>query len=241
MGCDARLRAVVVGQHDRAWREVFSRNHRAPCTDRHEHPTIAQAVAPRPRPVPLAHTYRTFNLKTPLCLSWRQIYRQFGADPSRVTTGRVFDASRFRAVCLRELKKIKRAWPGLYYHTVTGGLVIDPSPPCIPPAQLHGSTNRPARSEVAPREAFGLGGGCSTCPARKGGSWGHWGLQPRFSPPAVYHDQSGSRLKFQQLEGHSPTSSETSRKAHSTISESSRPPFHLYQPKGLTGRWPVIT
>ena len=54
-----------------------------------------------------------------------------------MTAGRVFDASRFRAVCLRELKKIKRAWPGLYYHTVTGGLVIDPSPPCIPPAQLH--------------------------------------------------------------------------------------------------------
>ena len=82
-------------------------------------------------------TYRTFNLKTPLCLSWRQIYRQFGVDPSRVTAGRVFDVSRFRTVCLRELKKIKRACPGLYYHTVTGGLVIDPSPACIPPAQLH--------------------------------------------------------------------------------------------------------
>ena len=107
------------------WREVFSRNHRAPCIDRHEHPTIAQAIAPRPRPCNLWLTYRTFNLKTPLCLSWRQIYRQFGADPSRVTAGRVFDASRFRAVCLRELKKIKRAWPGLYYHTVTGGPVID--------------------------------------------------------------------------------------------------------------------
>ena len=50
-------------------------------------------------------TYRTFNLKTPLRLSWRQLYRQFGADPARVTAGRVFDASRFRAVCLRELKK----------------------------------------------------------------------------------------------------------------------------------------
>ena len=57
-------------------------------------------------------TYRTFNLKTPLCLSWRQIYRQFGADPSRVTAGRVFDASRFRAVCLRELKKIKTRLAG---------------------------------------------------------------------------------------------------------------------------------
>ena len=81
-------------------------------------------------------TYRTFNLTTPLCLSWRQLYRQFGADPSRVTAGRVFDASRFRAGCLRELKKINRAWPGLNYGTVTGGLVISPSSPCIPPAQL---------------------------------------------------------------------------------------------------------
>ena len=81
-------------------------------------------------------TYRTFNLKAPLRLSWRQLYRQFGADPSRVTAGRVFDASRFRAVCLRELKKIKRAWPSLTYGTVTGGLVISPSSPRIPPAQL---------------------------------------------------------------------------------------------------------
>ena len=26
-------------------------------------------------------TYRTFRLKHPLTLSWRQLYRQFGADP----------------------------------------------------------------------------------------------------------------------------------------------------------------
>ena len=71
-----------------------------------------------------------------MCLSWRQLYRQFGADPSRVTAGRVFDASRFRAGCLRELKKINRAWPGLNYGTVTGGLVISLSSPRIPPAQL---------------------------------------------------------------------------------------------------------
>ena len=42
----------------------------------------------------------------------------------------------FRADCLRELKKIKRAWPGLHYHTVTGGLVLSPSAPRIPPASL---------------------------------------------------------------------------------------------------------
>ena len=118
-------------------------------------------------------TYRTFNLKTPLCLSWRQLYRQFGADPARVTAGRVCDASRFRAGCLRELKKINRAWPDLHYHTVTGGLVIEPSPPCIPRHSSVSSTNRPERSEVAPREAFGLWGGCFVLPARKGGSWGH--------------------------------------------------------------------
>ena len=43
----------------------------------------------------------------------------------------------FRAACLRELKKIKRAWPGLHYHTVTGRLVLSPSSPRIAPAQLH--------------------------------------------------------------------------------------------------------
>ena len=29
-------------------------------------------------------TYRTFALKAPLCLSWRQLYRQFGVDPPRL-------------------------------------------------------------------------------------------------------------------------------------------------------------
>ena len=76
--------------------------------------------------------YRTFTLKHPLCLSWRQLYRQFGANP---THGPAY-ISGFRRQCLREFKKIKRAWPDLNYHTVTGGLVIEPSPPRIPPTQL---------------------------------------------------------------------------------------------------------
>ena len=79
-------------------------------------------------------TYRTFSLKTPLCLSWRQIFRQFGADPEKA--GKKGSVSRFRGEVLRELKKIKRAWPDLRYHTVTGALVIEPSPPRIPPPQL---------------------------------------------------------------------------------------------------------
>ena len=79
-------------------------------------------------------TYRTFRLKHPLTLSWRQLYRQFGADPAKA--GEKFTVRNFRADCLRELKKIKRAWPGLHYHTVTGGLVLSPSAPRIPPAPL---------------------------------------------------------------------------------------------------------
>ena len=33
-------------------------------------------------------TYRTFALRAPLRLSWRQVYRQFGADPARATDTR---------------------------------------------------------------------------------------------------------------------------------------------------------
>ena len=78
--------------------------------------------------------YRTFGLKAPLTLSWRQLFRQFGADPAKAS--KKGSVSRFRADCVRELKKITRAWPDLRYHMVTGALVVEPSPPRIPPAQL---------------------------------------------------------------------------------------------------------
>ena len=78
--------------------------------------------------------YRTFTLKRPLHLSWKQLYRQFGADAEK--DGTKSKVNHFRANCLRELKKIKRAWPDLHYQTVTGALVLLPSPARIPPAQL---------------------------------------------------------------------------------------------------------
>ena len=77
--------------------------------------------------------YRIFSLKAPLTLSWKQLHRQFGAEPDRASK---VAQQAFRRDCLRELKKIKRAWPDLNYHTVTGGLVVSPSPPRIPPAPL---------------------------------------------------------------------------------------------------------
>ena len=57
--------------------------------------------------------YRTFALKRPLRLSWRQVYRQFGVDPAKADDKRTVD--NFRTKCLRALRKIKLAWPGLNY------------------------------------------------------------------------------------------------------------------------------
>ena len=41
----------------------------------------------------------------------------------------------FRTKCLRELKKIKTAWPSLNYATAKGVLLLSPSAPSILPAQ----------------------------------------------------------------------------------------------------------
>ena len=77
--------------------------------------------------------YRTFALKRPLRLSWCQVYRQFGVDPSKANDRVTVD--NFRKDCLRELKKIKIAWPGLNYATAKGVLILSPSIPAIPPGQ----------------------------------------------------------------------------------------------------------
>ena len=77
-------------------------------------------------------TYRIFTLRAPLRLSWPQLYRQFGVDPSRASDKRTVDA--FRTDCLRELKKIKLAWPELNYATAKGVLILSPSKPAIAPS-----------------------------------------------------------------------------------------------------------
>ena len=48
--------------------------------------------------------YRTFTLRAPLCLSWRQVLRQFGADPAKES--RKNSVQNFRRQCLREIKKL---------------------------------------------------------------------------------------------------------------------------------------
>ena len=66
--------------------------------------------------------YRTFALRTPLRLSWRQLYRQFGVDPAKASDNQT--VQNFRYKILRELKKIKLAWTDLNYSTAKG--VADP-------------------------------------------------------------------------------------------------------------------
>ena len=74
-------------------------------------------------------TYRTFSLRAPLRLSWRQLYQQFGTDPTKASDK--FIIRNFRQNVLRELKKIKLAWPELNYTTALGLLILYPSKPAI--------------------------------------------------------------------------------------------------------------
>ena len=86
-------------------------------------------------------TYRTFALRAPLRLSWRSLYRQFGANLARAGDKNI--VNRFRTECLRELKKIKAAWPDLNYATAKGVLILSPSKPAIPPAEQRQLVNSP--------------------------------------------------------------------------------------------------
>ena len=80
-------------------------------------------------------TYRTFALRAPLRLTWRHLYRQFGTDSSKASDKQTVKF--FRRRVLRELKKIKIAWPGLNYATAPGVLILYPSTPVIAPSDHH--------------------------------------------------------------------------------------------------------
>ena len=75
--------------------------------------------------------YRTFALRAPQRLTWRQLYCQFEADPDKASDKQTIKF--FRRKVLRELKKIKISWPGLNYTTAPGVLILHPSIPAIAP------------------------------------------------------------------------------------------------------------
>ena len=91
-------------------------------------------------------TYRMFTLKRPLHLTWSQVYRQFGVNPSKASDNQTVQDFRYKV--LRELKKIKLAWPDLNYSTARGVLILHPSTPAIPPSPVP-----PRRSFSNPHEA----------------------------------------------------------------------------------------
>ena len=76
---------------------------------------------------------------------------QFGVEPNRASDKVTVQA--FRRKVLRELKKIKAAWPSLNYATVQGVLVLLPSKPvivptCLPAQEAPGRLQ--AASQIAP-------------------------------------------------------------------------------------------
>ena len=77
-------------------------------------------------------TYRTFALTRPVRITWRQVYRQFGLHPSKASDKQT--VKNFRRKILRELVKIKLAWPDLNYATAPGVLILLPSTPTIRPS-----------------------------------------------------------------------------------------------------------
>ena len=77
-------------------------------------------------------TYRTFALRAPQRLTWRLPYSQFGAHPAKSSDNNTVQAFRYKV--LRELEKIKLAWPDLNYSTAPGVLILHPSTPVIAPS-----------------------------------------------------------------------------------------------------------
>ena len=75
--------------------------------------------------------YRTFPLRAPQRITWKQVYLQFGSDPAQASDN--VTVQNFRREVLRELKKIKLAWSGLNYSMNPGGLILLPSTPASAP------------------------------------------------------------------------------------------------------------
>ena len=89
-------------------------------------------------------TYRLFGLEEPCKLTWRQIYRQFGVNPARVDKRTV---DNFRTDVLRELRKLKDAWPGLDYRTPRGCLELRPTRPLIASSRPGAARRRPGDTD----------------------------------------------------------------------------------------------
>ena len=78
--------------------------------------------------------YRTFALKKPKRISPGRASTA-SSEWTRRRLGDNITVQNFRKDCLRELIKIKAAWPDLNYATGKGVLILSPSTPSIPPTR----------------------------------------------------------------------------------------------------------
>jgi len=88
-------------------------------------------------------TYRLFGMTEPFTLTWRKLYRQFGSNPA--ADKRTVDY--FRSDVLRELEKLKDAWPGLDYSTPRGCLRLQPTRPLVAPSRPGAANRRPGDTD----------------------------------------------------------------------------------------------
>ena len=131
---EAARRPHAVGKQDRTWREVLRGSHSPPSAARPEHPEDYEAIFVGPRSLHVAHLPDVHAQGSAAALLAATVPPvRIEPGPGKRHTNIVND---FRTKCLRELTKIKSAWPDLHYSTPKGVLLLSPSPPRIPPAQL---------------------------------------------------------------------------------------------------------
>ena len=186
-------RARVVGQHNPARGSNFSTRssrtlYRSTCTS-------LKAVKRSPLGLDLyllAHIPDIRAQELRCSLSWKQLYRQFGADPSQLgKAGRHNSVTRFRADCLRELKKIKRAWPGPALSDGYGGhwCIVSPRRRASHRHSSGSSTNRVQR-RIRPA---GTASYRSLCPTnRKRTGRGERGQGAARSPRKAYRPRGAA-------------------------------------------------
>ena len=75
--------------------------------------------------------YRSKHIRTPKKIPWSRLYEQFGGSKSG--TPGATAVMNFRVEALRELEKLRVAWPELDYELVRGALILNPSVSRIPP------------------------------------------------------------------------------------------------------------
>ena len=91
--------------------------------------------------------YRTFSLRAPLRLTWKQLYCQFGSHPAKASENQT--VQNFRYKVLRELKKIKIAWAGVELRDGQRGLDPASFNPGYRPAQ-----SKPANELISTFPAY---------------------------------------------------------------------------------------